>query len=394
MYLWYAPTSVLIGAWLVRLASVGRWRLPAQLLATILAILCITSGLLALQYESVSHQLLFSYEEMAAAKFAREQTGPRALFLTAPTVFQPILSLAGRPVVRGDTAWLWSHGYEFAQREADVKSIYAGSDEALALIAYYGVDFIYLGRFERDAGANQTFFETKFPKIYHSPTIAIYDVSGKDPKTQPPATVLPREFASRIDRDPYQSLVEFPRVSYAVHRLYQTAFARRPRYEEFMADLKTLGRGLFVGSERWEQLLERNKSALAEGWLERADFKTLFDGKSNENYVDALILNAGAHPAGEERQALISALDNKSESRASVLRRIAAGVVANKRDYNTAYVLTHYFAYLRRNPDDAPDYNLVGFNFWLDDLNRTGDYRSLSRVFIESGEYKDRSSRQ
>jgi len=100
------------------------------------------------------------------------------------------------------------------------------------------------------------------------------------------------------------------------------------------------------------------------------------------------------HSARDERQALITALDNKSESRASVLRRIALGGVVNKRDYNNAYVLTHYFAYLRRNPDDSPDYNLVGFNFWLDDLNRTGDYRSLSRVFLESGEYKDQVKRK
>jgi hypothetical protein len=60
------------------------------------------------------------------------------------------------------------------------------------------------------------------------------------------------------------------------------------------------------------------------------------------------------------------------------------------RDYNTAYVLLHYFGYLRRDPDRPPDHDLAGYNFWLRDLNRTGDYRSLTRVFIESGEYKDR----
>ena len=384
-YLWYVPTSVLIAGWLVRLALVHRQRL----LATALTLLCIVSGLLALQFEAVSRELLYSYEEIAAANFAREQTLPRALFLTAPTVHQPILSLAGRPVLRGDTAWLWSHGYEFADREADVKSIYAGTTEASALIVYYGVDYIYIGPRERESGANQEFFES-FPKIYHSPNIAIFDVSGKDLKTQPPATVLPREFASRIERDPYQSLVEFPRTSYAVYRFYRTAFGRAPRYDEFVNDLKIVGEGLYVDREGWEQVLENNKKKLAYAFEARSDFKLAYDQKSNAEYVEMLSSNAHRDLDGDERNALISALDEKTQSRGSVLRRIAEGGRLDKFDYNTAYVLVHYFAYLHRNPDDAPDHNWEGFNFWLNDLNKTGDYRSLSRVFIESGEYKDR----
>src|SRR6185295_9832656 len=179
MYLWYVPTSVLIGAWLARLWSISRQRVVAFVLFT----LCIVSGLLALQYENVNHSLLFTYEEMAAATFARERTNPRALFLTSPTTNQPILSLAGRPILRGDTAWLWSHGYEFADREADVKAIYSGSPEARSLIDYYGIDYIYFGPREREDGGRESFFEA-FPKIYHSPNIAIYDVSGKDEKTE------------------------------------------------------------------------------------------------------------------------------------------------------------------------------------------------------------------
>jgi hypothetical protein len=349
--------------------------------------------LLALQHERVSRHLLFSHEELAAAAFANERTAPHALFLTAPTLFQPILSLAGRPVLRANTDWLWSHGYQFAQREADVKSIYAGSDEARALISYYGVDYVYLGRIELEAGANQSFFDEKFPTVYQSADIAIYDVSAKDLKTQPPATVVPREFTSRIDQDPYQSLTEFPRVGYAVHLFYQTALGRSPRYDEFVTDLKILGRELYVGSEGWELTLERNKQALAEEVLKRADFKNLYDDKSNASYLDALILNAGGRPTRDQRQAWSNALDNKSESRASVLKSVSENL-EDKRHYNSAYLLTNYFGYLRRNPGEAPENDLTGFNFWLESLNRTGDYRSLTRAFLESDEYRDRSPRR
>jgi hypothetical protein len=40
-----------------------------------------------------------------------------------------------------------------------------------------------------------------------------------------------------------------------------------------------------------------------------------------------------------------------------------------------AFVLMQYFGYLRRNPDDAPDGNFNGYNFWLNKLNVFGgDY--------------------
>ncbi len=394
MYLWYAPTSVLIGAWLVRLASVDRWKMAARFVAAVLTIFCITSGLLALQHERVSHHLIFTHEEMAAASSAREKTQPRALFLTAPALFQPILSLAGRPVLRANTDWLWSHGYEFGQREADVKSIYAGSDEALSLIQYYGIDYVYFGPREREAGGNQSFFDGNMTAIHRSGAIVIYDANSSrihGNERLLPAQTSPREFASRLDRDPYQSLVEFPRVGFAVHSFYRTALGRPPRYQEFMDDMAILGSGLFVSRPGWEETLERNKVSLAEEWMKRSDFKARYDGKSNESYLDELIANAGVEQSSEQRQAATTGLANNSESRASMLIRFAEAARNARRDYNAAYILAHYFGYLRRNPEDPPDNNFAGFNFWLADLNRTGDYRSLTRVFIESGEYRART---
>ena len=52
-----------------------------------------------------------------------------------------------------------------------------------------------------------------------------------------------------------------------------------------------------------------------------------------------------------------------------------------------------YFGYLRRNPDDAPDNNLSGFNFWLGKLNQFGGNfveAEMVKAFIQSGEYRRR----
>ena len=56
--------------------------------------------------------------------------------------------------------------------------------------------------------------------------------------------------------------------------------------------------------------------------------------------------------------------------RARALRSVAvSGSVYNKL-YNPAFVLMQYFGYLRRNPDDAPDNSLDGYDLWLVKLKR------------------------
>jgi hypothetical protein len=379
MYYWYAATCVLIAGWLAGLASQRRWLLPAAFAFLV----SISSGVLALAYEWQSQSMMFNRDEVAAAAFVRAQTAPRSLFLTAPSLHQPILSLAGRPVVRGPSSWLWSHGYPFAEREADVRAIYSGRDDALELLRYYAVDYIYLGPAERrELRADQGFFDRTFPSVYRNEDIAIYDARVGDSNPPRWLTGYPaREYASRVDRDPYQPLVEFAELAYVLYRYHKVFHGRPPRYEEFMADLRELGRAVFPGAPKWREVLDANQRNLTQTWMERVDFKDRYGGLTDEQYVAALYSNAGVEPTKRESAELPAALASGKETRASALRRVSSDSRLFARDFNDAYVRLHYFGYLRRDPQD---------DFWLKELNRTRDYRSLTRAFLESDEYKQR----
>ena len=55
--------------------------------------------------------------------------------------------------------------------------------------------------------------------------------------------------------------------------------------------------------------------------------------------------------------------------------------------------MMQYFGYLRRNPDDAPDRSMNGYNLWLNKLNQfNGNFVSAEMVkaFIQSTEYRNR----
>jgi len=47
-------------------------------------------------------------------------------------------------------------------------------------------------------------------------------------------------------------------------------------------------------------------------------------------------------------------------------------------EVNRAFVLTEFFGYLRRNPNDLPDLDYTGYEFWLNKLNQfNGDTSAL-----------------
>ena len=62
-------------------------------------------------------------------------------------------------------------------------------------------------------------------------------------------------------------------------------------------------------------------------------------------------------------------------------------------EFNAAFVLMQYFGYLRRNPNDAPDADYSGYDFWLTKLNQfNGNFvnAELVKAFITSAEYRQR----
>jgi hypothetical protein len=92
--------------------------------------------------------------------------------------------------------------------------------------------------------------------------------------------------------------------------------------------------------------------------------------------------------------------------RAAALKSVVESDSVFDKQYNPAFVLMQYFGYLRRDPDDLPDNNFNGYDFWLNKMNQvsvTGenvrnDDVALSRVkradmvksFLVSGEYRGR----
>jgi len=104
-----------------------------------------------------------------------------------------------------------------------------------------------------------------------------------------------------------------------------------------------------------------------------------------------LSVQASGVDLGSEREHLINTYNSGIDtlaSRAAVMRTIADNAAFKQSQYNAAFVLTEYFGYLRRDPDQA------GYDFWLNVLNNgdRGNYRGMVCAFITSTEYQKRFS--
>jgi hypothetical protein len=187
--------------------------------------------------------------------------------------------------------------------------------------------------------------------------------------------------------------IEFQETGYMLYRFNKESFGTMPRRNAFLVDMQAAAQGVIVGTDGWQLKLEDNKRRAAETWVERPEFHALFDGMSDDQFVDALFRNAGVQPTEVERRDLTEGLREHRETRATVLRRIADNSEFRRKEQNPAFVLMQYFGYLHRNPNEGADTDMSGFNFWLKKLDDNGgDFHraEMVRAFIEAGEYRQR----
>lgn len=204
--------------------------------------------------------------------------------------------------------------------------------------------------------------------------------------------------------------IEFKETGYLVYRTYKAAYGDAVgtstdggthqvsvpviRFYEFLPDTQQIGRGVEVGIGNWQTVLENNKQAFMEEFVLRPRFTSAYpQSMTPSQFVDTLNANAAGVLSPAERDQLVNDLTNGVKTRGQVLRAVAEDPDLFNLETNRAFVLMQYFGYLRRNPDDLPDSNHTGYDFWLKKLilfNGNFVNAQMVNAFITSTEYQQR----
>jgi subtilisin family serine protease len=198
--------------------------------------------------------------------------------------------------------------------------------------------------------------------------------------------------------------IEFQETGYLVYRIYKAAQGNLPgapvpiAFTNFIRDTQQIGSGFQVNVGDWQNILEANKQAFLLDFVQRPEFIAAYPaGMTATQIVDKMSANAGVNiVSAPERTALIDSFGTTPDDvskRAAVLRVISEDTDLKNSEKNKAFVLMQYFGYMRRSPNDLPDNDYSGFNFWLGKLNDFGgNYiaAEMVKAFITSGEYRRR----
>jgi hypothetical protein len=163
LFYWWIVSAPIVALLLARLWESNPW--SRGLAAVLFVVLILAGGLdvFALVTRQGEYQE-FDRDGVNFAEMIKHRTPPRATILHAPVHNTPVF-LTGRRSLMGYPGHIWTHGLDFGPRETDIKKIYAGSPDAAALLAKYGVDYVVIDPQEHSLMPVNDAFFSRYPEV-------------------------------------------------------------------------------------------------------------------------------------------------------------------------------------------------------------------------------------
>jgi Carboxypeptidase regulatory-like domain/Matrixin len=178
---------------------------------------------------------------------------------------------------------------------------------------------------------------------------------------------------------------DVPAIGGFLHGLYTAGLGRRPKFAEFETDRTALM------SQNAEA--ERSRAAFILAFVQRPEFKRRYASavKSSE-FVDSVLFSLVQNSSVDltaMRAELIAVADDPVAGRAAVLAKVIGQQSVIDAQYYHAFILSHYFGYLRRDPDES------SYSTWLTfiknkPLRDADTARAVTCGFMNSAEYQER----
>jgi hypothetical protein len=173
---WWVASAPIVALLLAKL-----WRKGPVWGAISLALLAVMSFAGALDvYRIASGQTNIQEFDRAGVEFAKmieANTPSNALILHATTHNHPLF-LTGRRSLMGYPGHIWTHGLDPAERQRDIRVMYAGGQDAEPLMKENNVQYVIVSSIENgEMNVNNLFFEQKFTRIGQVGDYRLYKVT-------------------------------------------------------------------------------------------------------------------------------------------------------------------------------------------------------------------------
>ena len=176
-YLAWMLCCMIVADWLAKLWRRLKGLRARPVMAVAASVMLFLSAGLTLWRECVSDYQAFSYQAVEAGEYVRDNTEEHSVFMTGTQHLNPVISIAGRTIVCGPDLWLYWHGFNTTERQAEIAAFYTHPKENARILQKYDVDYIYVSSYERsnykvDEAALEELYET----VFDNGEAAIYKV--------------------------------------------------------------------------------------------------------------------------------------------------------------------------------------------------------------------------
>ena len=177
LYAAYFLLCAVTASYLVELYRRLRGLPGRQVLAGAFLVFCTVSAILTIARESLAGYCLYGKGQLAVAAYVQENTEPDDTILTDMRHNNEIAALTGRNIVCGSTSYVYFHGLDYEQREADMRAMFQNPGDNLLLFKAYSVDYVMVSAYETDNfSANETALAAFFTCVYDENGVRLYKV--------------------------------------------------------------------------------------------------------------------------------------------------------------------------------------------------------------------------
>ena len=177
LYLAWLPCCMIIADWCADLWRKLKGLRARPVIAGIVAAAIFLSAGLTVWRECVSDYVAFGRQSVEAGEYVRDHTERDAVFITGTQHLNPIASLAGRSIVCGPDLYLYWHGFDTRERQAELKNFYEHPEKNKGLAEKYGADYIYVSSYERSKyKVDEDALDRLYLKVFENDEATVYRI--------------------------------------------------------------------------------------------------------------------------------------------------------------------------------------------------------------------------
>ncbi len=143
-YAWI-PVAISAGCLLADISVMKR----VAYLVPVLLIISMLSSFMVIAWNLSTNYPAADIHEYKVGLWVRNNTPPKSVFLTWPSIHAPVSMIGGRLRVLGFVNWAYGHGFDFWVRYRDIERAYGGNiSDTLTVMCKYNASYLYVGRDE------------------------------------------------------------------------------------------------------------------------------------------------------------------------------------------------------------------------------------------------------